>query len=43
MKVVTHGCYIAFEMAELAIPRDRFVDMLRLIAELRPPPLRSTA
>ncbi|MGH6891281.1 MAG: IS1380 family transposase, partial [Dongiaceae bacterium] len=37
-KVVSHGRYIAFQMAEVAIPRDLFADILRLIAELRPPP-----
>ena len=36
-KVVGHGRYIAFQMAEVAIPRDLFADILRLIAELRPP------
>jgi len=35
-KVVSHGCYIAFQMAEVAIPRGLFADILRLIAELRP-------
>jgi hypothetical protein len=30
-------------MAEVAIPRNLFADILRLIAELRPPPVRSTA
>jgi hypothetical protein len=30
-------------MAEVAIPRNLFADILRLIAELRPPPLLSTA
>ena len=42
-KVVSHGRYVAFQMAEVAIPRNLFVDILRLIAELRPPPLASTA
>ena len=37
-KVVSHGRYVAFQMAEVAIPRQLFVDILRLIAELRPPP-----
>jgi hypothetical protein len=37
-KVVSHGRYIAFQMAEVAIPRDLFADILGLIAELRPPP-----
>jgi hypothetical protein len=31
-----HGCYLTFQMAEVAIPRNLF-------AELRPPPLASTA
>jgi len=30
-------------MAEVAIPRNLFADILRLIAELRPPLLTSTA
>jgi hypothetical protein len=30
-------------MAEVAIPRKVFADILRLIAELRPPSVRSTA
>jgi hypothetical protein len=42
-KVVSHGRYIAFQMAEVAIPRNLFADILRLIAELRPPPVTSTA
>ena len=37
-KVVRHGRYIAFQMAEVAIPRQMFQDILRLIAELRPRP-----
>src|ERR1700746_3733897 len=36
-KVMSHGRYIAFQMAEVAIPRDLFADILRLIAELRSP------
>ena len=35
-KVVRHGRYIAFQMAEVAI--SRHADILRRIAELRPPP-----
>ena len=42
-KVVTHGRYVAFQMAEVAIPRDLFADILRMIAELRAPVLASTA
>jgi hypothetical protein len=30
-------------MAEVAIPRSLFADILRLIAELRPPSVMSTA
>jgi hypothetical protein len=30
-------------MAEVVIPRTLFADILRLIAELRPPPVLSTA
>ena len=37
-KVVNHDRYIAFQMAEVAIPRGLFADILRLIAELRSPP-----
>jgi len=37
-KVASHGRYVAFQMAEVAIPRNLFADILRLIAELRPPP-----
>jgi hypothetical protein len=36
-KVVSHSRYIAFQMAEVAIPRGLFADVLRLIVELRPP------
>jgi hypothetical protein len=37
-KVVSHGRYVAFQMAEVAIPRILFADILRLVSELRPPP-----
>src|SRR5271165_5648447 len=37
-KVVSHGRYVAFQMAEVAIPRNLFADNMRLIGELRPPP-----
>jgi hypothetical protein len=37
-KVVSHGRYVAFQMAEVAIPKNLFAGILRLIAELRPPP-----
>jgi Transposase DDE domain group 1 len=42
-KIVRHGRYVAFQMAEVAIPRNLFAEILRLIAELRPPPGASTA
>jgi hypothetical protein len=42
-KVVRHGRYVAFQMAEVTVPRHLFVDILRLIAELWPPPVTSTA
>jgi hypothetical protein len=38
-KVISHGRSIAFQMAEVAIPRQLFQEILRLIAELRPKPL----
>ena len=37
-KIISHGRYVAFQMAEVAISRHLFADILRLIAELRPPP-----
>jgi len=37
-KVMSHGRYVAFQMAEVAIPRQMFQEILRLIAELRPQP-----
>jgi hypothetical protein len=42
-KVVNSGRYVAFQMAEVAIPKNLFADILRLIAELRPRPATSTA
>ena len=42
-RVVSHGRYVAFQMAEVAIPKNLFADILRLIAELRPPPVTSTS
>jgi hypothetical protein len=37
-KIVSHGRYVAFHMAEVATPRIVFADILQLIAELRPLP-----
>ena len=42
-KVVSHGRYVAFQMAEVAIPRQMFQEILRLIAELRPQPPPASA
>ena len=38
-KIVRHGRYIVFQMAEVAIPRDLFADILRRIDLLRTTPL----
>ena len=37
-KVVRHGRYVVFQMAEVAVPRQMFQEILQLIAELRPQP-----
>jgi hypothetical protein len=37
-KIVTHGRYVTFQMAEVAVPKGLFAEILRLIAELRAPP-----
>ena len=37
-KIVRHGRYVTFQMAEVAIPRDLFADILRRIDRLRPNP-----
>ncbi len=34
-KVVRHGRYVTFQMAEVAIPRDVFAELLQRIAALR--------
>ena len=39
-KIVSHGRYVTFRMAEVAIPRTLFGDILRLIAGLRPLPVK---
>jgi hypothetical protein len=40
---VNHGRYVAFQIAEVAIPRNLFTEILRMIAEMRPPPAALTA
>ena len=38
-KVVRHGHYVTFQLAEVAITRDLFAEILHLIGRLRPAPL----
>ncbi len=38
-KVVSHGRYVTFQLAEVAVPRELFRKFLRLIDGLRPAPL----
>jgi hypothetical protein len=42
-RIVGHGRYVTFQMAEVAVSRDLFGEILRLTAELRPPPTASPA
>jgi hypothetical protein len=37
-KVVSHGRYVTFQMAEVAVSRQMFAEILSLIARLRAPP-----
>ena len=37
-KVVSHGRYVTFQLAEVAVPRRQFAAILSLIARLRPLP-----
>jgi hypothetical protein len=37
-KVVSHGHYTTFRMADVAVPRQMFQESLMLIAQLRAPP-----
>ncbi len=37
-KVVSHDRYVVFQMAEVAVPRQMFQNILSLIARLRVPP-----
>jgi hypothetical protein len=37
-KIVRHGRYVTFQMAEVAVPPDLFADILRRIDRLRPTP-----
>jgi hypothetical protein len=38
-KVVRHGRYVTFQLAEVAVPRTLFTEILRLIGQLRPRPV----
>jgi hypothetical protein len=38
-KVVSHGRYVTFQLAEVAVPQEMFADILSLIARLRAPPV----
>ncbi len=38
-KVVSHGRYVTFQLAEVAVPRELFRKILSLIDGLRPAPL----
>ena len=37
-KVVSHGLYVTFQLAEVAVPRELFRTILNLIDDLRPRP-----
>jgi hypothetical protein len=37
-KVVRHDCYVIFHMAEVAVSKELFQEILRLIDGLRPRP-----
>jgi hypothetical protein len=37
-KIVSHGRYVTFQMAEVAVSRQMFAEILMLIARLRAPP-----
>ena len=37
-KIIRHGRYVIFQMAEVAVPRGLFDEILPLIAQLRAPP-----
>lgn len=38
-EVVSHGRYVTFQMAEVAIPRQLFAEIMQRIAALRSPPM----
>ena len=40
-RVVSHGRCVTFQMAEVAVSRQMFAEILSLIAQLRAPPARA--
>jgi hypothetical protein len=38
-KLVSHGRYVTFQLAEVAVSRQMFAEILSLIARLRAPPV----
>ncbi len=40
-KIVRHGRYVTFQKAEVALPRELFQKILRLIDDLRQRPVRA--
>ena len=38
-RIVSHGRYVVFQMAEVAVPSALFAEILRLIDRLRPRPI----
>jgi hypothetical protein len=38
-RIVRHGRYVVFQLAEVAVPRTLFAEILRRIDRLRPRPL----
>jgi Transposase DDE domain group 1 len=41
-RIVRHGRYVVFQMAEVAVPRSLFVEILRCIDRLRGSPMPAT-
>ena len=41
VKIVRHGRYVIFQMAEVAVPKELFQQILRLIDGLRPRPAQA--
>jgi hypothetical protein len=41
-RIVRHGRYMFFQLAEVAVPRALFAEILRRINQLRGPPMRAT-